>query len=149
MRKLPFPFRVQNEHLFTLALAAITAVAAVAVGPKSTVLAIFFWLLTIVLTIGAFSWDYVRWQFLSPKIREQIRKGFALHSNLDVKRIPEWDTETLSAIDERYGKSSFQYRCFCDLSVSKYPDPLILLEWKLDCLKGLATTWFGPAQFKQ
>jgi len=135
---------VENEHLFILALAAITAVAAVAAGPKNTLLGIFFWLLTIALALGAFGWDYVRWQFLSPKIREQIRKGFALRSNLDIKRIPEWDTETLGAIDERYGKSSFQYRRFCDLSVSKYPDPLILLEWKLDCLKGLATTSFGP-----
>ena len=115
----------------------------------NTVLAIFLWLLTIALMIGAFCWDYVRWQFLSPKIREQIKKGFALHSNLDVKQIPEWDTETLRAIDETSGKSSFQYQRFYILSVSKYPDHLILLEWNLDCLKGLATVWFGPAQWKQ
>ncbi len=146
MPKFSFPFRVENGHLFVLEFAAITAVIAIAVAQVSVLLAIVFWLLTGVLMLGAVCWDYVRWQFLSPKIREQINKGFALRQDLQVKQVPEWDADTLCAIDERYGKSSFQYQRFSILTTSNYPDPLILLDWKLECLKGLATIWFGPEQ---
>jgi hypothetical protein len=148
MAKFDLPYRIENEHLFLLALAAITAVAAVAVGPVSCALAIILWLLTVALMVSAFCWDYIRWQFLTPAIKEQIRKGFALLSSLDTKRIAEWDAETLGAIDEQYGKSSFQYQRFYILSESKHPDPVLLLRWKLACLKGLATAWLGPSDWR-
>ena len=147
MRKQLFSSGVQNEHLFLLALAAITAV--VAVGAVNFMLAVIFWFLTVALMIVAFCWDYIRWQFLPSKIREQIKKGVALRSDMDGNQIREWDNETLRAIDEEWGKSSFQYKCFDALCESPYPDPLLMLEWKLICLKGLATAWFGPPQWKR
>jgi hypothetical protein len=145
-------FRARNEQLFFLALAAVSAVAAVATAPM-WLLSAFLWLVTVGLVALALFWERLRWEcplFMPPSIATQIRKGIDLRLSLgQAGNFSGWEAETLSEIDREWGKSSFQYQRFLHFTEMAYPDPLIKLDWGLDCLKALPTAWFGPPEWQR
>ncbi len=146
------PFRARNEQLFFLALAAVTAVAAVATTTMR-LFSVFLWLVTVGLVGLSLLWERLRWAcplFMPPNIASQIHKGMDLRMSLGKGgSFTGWEAETLAVIDREWGKSSFQYQRFLHLQELCYPDPLIKLDWELDCLKGLPTTWFGPLEWQR
>ena len=154
------PLRVSNEQIYFAALMAIAVMFMLALVPPFTGIRLLLFVplafLTFFLLLFAVFWEWFRWHppFTERAITEQIKKGLALKKHIQAGELEKWSSEILETIDRYWQKSSFQYQTFSWLVYPKseggsvygssYPDPLLKLEWRLECLKGLSTCWFGP-----
>jgi hypothetical protein len=155
MAKAHVPFSVGNEGLFWIAFAAIVAVGAVAM-PHNTVGILFeilLWMAAIALVLMAFFWDHLRWHFpfADRRLTIQIIRGMELRTNYAAEggNHRQWGDNALDTLDTIWGKSSLRWRQFEELHSSSFPDPLIKLDWQIECLKSVSATWFGPKPWER